>query len=101
MVTRTIYPSKRYDYLKPRPVRIPCIYEILVTVTPISEDGTELLYPESYPFWVNPGNTVTLEDIADLYRYQLGKEFTYTTRNESLSESGLQEEARTQASLFH
>ena len=86
MVPKTTYSSNHYEYVEPRPVRVDSILEILGPVTPISEDGTELLYHETYPFWVNPENVVTLEDIADLYRYQSGEDFNYTTRSESLSE---------------
>ena len=86
MVIKTIYPSKRYDYLEPRLVRTNSILELLVPTTPISEDGTELPYHESYYFWTNPEITLTLEDIATLYRYQLGEDFNYSPHSEELGE---------------
>ena len=86
MVIKTIYPSKRYDYLEPRPVRTNSILELLVPVTPISEDGTELPYHESYYLWTNPEITITLEDIADLHRYKLGESFSYSPHSEDLGE---------------
>ena len=86
MVIKTIYPSKCYDYLDPRPVRTNSILELLVPATPISEDETKLLYHESYYFWTNPEITVTLEDIANLYRYQFGEDFNYSPHSEDLGE---------------
>ena len=92
MVIKAIHPPYPYDYdhlydcFEPRQVQTYSIFELLVPVTPISEHGTELPYHESYHFWVNPENTITLEDIADLYQYQLGEDFKYTTRSEELSE---------------
>ena len=100
MIPETIYPLQRYEHLEPRPVRTDSILEILVPVTPISEDGTELLYHETYHFWVNPENVVTLEDITDLYRYQLGEDFNYTTRSESLSEKWYIPETESQDTGF-
>ena len=46
----------------------------------------ELPYRESYYFWTNPENTVTLEDIANLYRHQLGEDFNYSLHSEDLEE---------------
>jgi len=74
--THTPKPKKPF---KPRPLRTILIDEIL---TPIPELGTPEPYHESYFWWTNPENTVTLEDIAALYQYQYGKEFTYHTPSE-------------------
>ena len=85
MVMKTIYLSKHYNYLEPRLVWTDTILELLVPVTPISENGTDLPYQAPYSFWIDPETTIILEDIADLYRCQLGEDFNYTTRSESLS----------------
>jgi len=60
--------------LEPRPTRTTSIEEVLI---PIPELGTQNPYNHSYFCWINPENTVTLEDIATLYQYQYGKEFPY------------------------
>ena len=92
MVVRVIYPSYTYDldriynYFQPRQVQTHSILEILIPVTPISKRGTEIPTLESYHFWTNPDTTITREDIAELYRYQLGEDFSYTSRSENLSE---------------
>jgi len=63
----------------PRPLRTISINEVL---TPIPELGTQEPYQESYSWWINPVNTVTLEDITALYQYQYGKDVTYHTPSE-------------------
>jgi len=66
-------PKKPFE---PRPLRTISINEVLA---PIPELGTQEPYHESYSWWINPENTVTLEDITALYQYQYGKDFTYHT----------------------
>jgi len=51
-------------------------------LTPIPELGTPEPYHESYFWWINPENTVTLNDITTLYEYQYGENFTYKTPSE-------------------
>jgi len=51
-------------------------------LTPIPELGNQEPYHESYFWWINPENLVTLEDITALYQYQYGKNFIYKTRAE-------------------
>ena len=74
--TRTPNPKKPFE---PRPLRTISINEVL---TPIPELGTQEPYNESYFWWINPENTVTLEDISALYQYQYGKDFIYKTPSE-------------------
>ena len=64
---------------EPRPTRTISIAEVL---TPVPELGTQEPYHESYFWWINPENTVTLEDITALYQYQYGENFTYHTPTE-------------------
>jgi len=71
--THTPKPKKPFE---PRPLKTITIDEVL---TLIPEVGTQEPYEESYFWWINPENTVTLEDIAALYEYQYVKEFTYHT----------------------
>jgi len=47
--------------------------------TEIPELGTEEPYHERYVWCINPENTITIEDIAALYRYKSGEDFTYHT----------------------
>jgi len=54
-------------------------------LTPTPELGTQAPYHESFFWWINPENTVTLEDITSLYQYQYGKDFIYTTPSEKSS----------------
>ena len=58
--THTPKPEKPFQ---PRTLRTISTDEVL---TPISELGTQAPYYESYFWWINPENTVTLEDIAAL-----------------------------------
>jgi len=74
--TQTPKPKKPFE---PRPTRTTSIQEVL---TPIPELGTQEPYNESYFWSINPDNTVTLQDIAALYHYQYGKEFSYHTPSE-------------------
>jgi len=69
-------PKKPFE---PRPLTTILIDEVL---TPIPELETEEPYHECYFWWMNPENTITLEDIAALSQYQYGKEFTYHTPSE-------------------
>ena len=74
--THTPKPIKPFE---PRPVKTISIDEVL---TPIPELGTHEPYHESYFWWINPENTVTIKDIAALYEYQYGANFTYKTPSE-------------------
>jgi len=74
--THTPKPTKPCE---PRPLRTISIEEVL---TPIPELGTHEPYYESYFRWINPENTVTLEDITALYQYQYGENFTNHTPSE-------------------
>ena len=74
--THTPKPKKPFE---PRPKKPVSIDEVL---TPIPELGTQEPSNNSYFWWTNPENTVTLEDIAALYQYQYGKDITYNTPSE-------------------
>jgi len=71
--------SKKKKPFEPRPLRTISIDEVL---TPIPELGTQEPYHESYFWWINPENLVTLKDITALYQYQYGKNFIYHTHSE-------------------
>jgi len=79
MFCRDTHTPKTQKPFEPRPLRTLSIDEVL---TPIPELGTQEPYHESNFWWINPGNTVTLEDIAALYQYQYGENFTYHTPSE-------------------
>ena len=79
MFRRDTHTPRPKQPLKPRPLRTISIEEVL---TPIPELGTQEPYHESYFRWINPENSVTLEDIAALHQYQYGKEITYHIRSE-------------------
>jgi len=66
----------------PTPLRTITIDEVL---TPIPKLGTQEPYYESYLWWKNPENTVTLGDIAALYEHQYGEHVTYKTPSENLN----------------
>jgi len=72
-------PQPKEKPFEPRPVRTVSINEVL---TLIPELGTQEPYHESYFWWINPENTVTLEDITALYQYQYDKDFIYHTHSE-------------------
>jgi len=74
--THTLKLKKPFE---PRPTKSISIKEVCTT---IPELGTQEPYNESYFWWTNPENTVTLEDLAALYQYQYGKEFIYHTPSE-------------------
>jgi len=74
--TLTPKPKKAFE---PRPWRTIAIDEVH---TPIPQLGTPEPYYESYFWWINPENTVTLEDIATLYEYQRSKDIIYHTPSE-------------------
>jgi len=74
--THTPKPKKPF---KLRPLRTISIDEVL---TPIPEVGTREPYYESYFWWINPENTITLEDLTSLYKYQYSENFTYKTPSE-------------------
>jgi len=74
--THTPKPKKPFE---PRPLRTITIDEVL---TPIPELGTQEPYHQSYFWWINPENTITLADITALYQYQYGENFTYKTPSE-------------------
>ena len=77
MFGRDTHTPKPKKPLEPRPLRTISINEVL---TPTPEFATQEPYHESYFWWINPENTVTLEAIAALYQYQYGTAFTYHTR---------------------
>jgi len=74
--TQTPKPNKPFE---PRATRTISTEEVL---TLIPELRTQEPYNESYFWWINPENTITLEDIAALYRYKYGKDFIYHTPSE-------------------
>jgi len=53
--------------------------DLVLRFTEIPERGTQEAYLESYFWWINPEKTVTIEDIAVLYKYEHGENFTYNT----------------------
>ena len=65
--THTPKPKKPFE---PSPLTTISIDEVL---TPIPELGTQEPYYESYFWWINPENTITLEDLTGLYQYQYGE----------------------------
>jgi len=79
--THTRKPKKPCE---PRPLRSILIDEVL---TPIPELGTQEPYNESYFWWTNPENTITLEEIAALYQYQYGSNFIHKTPTEKTNSS--------------
>jgi len=81
MFGRDTYTPKPDTPFEPRPLRTTSIDQVL-NPTDIPELGTQQPFNESYFSWINPENTVTLEDIAALYRYQYGENFTYNTPSE-------------------
>jgi len=66
MFGRDTYTPKPKKPFEPRPRRTTSIEEVL---TPIPELGTQEPYHESYFWWINPENLVTLEDITALYQH--------------------------------
>ena len=79
MLGRDSHTPKPKKPLDPRPLRTISSDEVL---TPIPELGTQEPYHESYFWWINPENTVTLEHLSELYRYQYRENFTYKTPSE-------------------
>ena len=79
MFGRDTHTRKRKKPFEPRPFRTISLDEVL---TPIPELGTEKPNPESYFWWMNPEDTITLEDIATLSQYHYVKEFTNHTHSE-------------------
>jgi len=71
--THTPKPKKPFE---PRPLRTISTDEVL---TPIPELGPQEPYYESYFWWINPENTITLEEITALYQHQYGENFIYHT----------------------
>jgi len=74
--SHTPKPKKPFE---PRLLRTVSIHEVL---TPTPELGPQEPYHESYFWWINPENTVTLKDITPLYQYQYGENFAYHTPSE-------------------
>jgi len=74
--THTPKPNKPFE---PRPLRTISINDVL---TPTPELGTQEPYHECYFGWINPENTVTLEDITALYQYQYRENFVHHTPSE-------------------
>jgi len=64
---------------EPRLLRTISINEVL---TPLPELGTQEPYYESYFCWINPENTISLEDLTALYQYQYRENFTCKTPSE-------------------
>ena len=79
MFGRDTHTPKHKKPFNPRPLRTISIDEVL---SPLPDLGTQEPYHESYFWWTNPENTVSLEAIAALSQYQDGKEFTYHTPSE-------------------
>jgi len=65
-------------------LRIASIHQVRNPST-IPEPGTQEPYHESYFWWIKPENTVIREDIAALYQYQYGEDFTYITLSEEFN----------------
>jgi len=78
MFGRDTHTPKHKKPFEPRPLKTASIEQVL-NPTDIPELGTQEPYDESYFWWINPENTVILEDIATLYRYQYGENFTSHT----------------------
>jgi len=76
MFGRNTHTHKRKKTFEPRPLRTISIDKVL---TPRPELGTQEPYYESYFWWINPENTITLDDLTALYQYQYGEKFTYKT----------------------
>jgi len=74
--THTPKPKKSFE---PRPLRTISIDQVLTAIPAL---GTQESYLESYSWWINPENTVTLADIAALYQYPYSKDFIYKTPSE-------------------
>jgi len=81
MFGRETHTPKPEILFEPRPLRTTSISQVYFP-TFIREQGTQKPYHESYFWWTNPENTVTLEDITALYQYQYGENFIYHTPSE-------------------
>jgi len=73
--------SKPEEPCEPRPIRTTSIDQVL-NRTDFPQPGSQEAYHKSYFWWMNPENTITLEDIAELYQYQYGENFAYHTPSE-------------------
>jgi len=79
MFGRDTHTPKPKTPFEPRPLRTVSIDEVL---TLIPESGTRGPYYESYFWWTNRENTITLEDLTALSQYLYGENFTYKTPSE-------------------
>jgi len=73
MIVRETHTPKPEKPFEQRPTKTISIDEVL------AELGTQEPYHQSYFYWINPENTVTLEDITALYQHQYGENFIYHT----------------------
>jgi len=78
MFRRDTHSPKPQKPFEPRPFNTTAIDEVL-NARYISKIGTHEPYQESYFWWINPESTIPLEDIAALYQYQDGPNFTRHT----------------------
>ena len=62
MLGRDTHTPKTHTLFEPRPLRAPSIDQVLGS----TEEGTQEPYHESYFWWINPENIITLEDISGL-----------------------------------
>jgi len=53
--------------------------EQVLNPTDIPETETLDPYHESYFWWINPANIVTIDAMAAIYQSQYGEDFTYQT----------------------
>ena len=65
MFGRDTHTPKLEKPFEPRPTKTISIEDVR---TPIPELATQEPYYESYFCWINPENTITLEDFTALYR---------------------------------
>jgi len=75
---RDPYTPKPEKPFEPRPLRTTSIEQVL-NPTDIPELETLDPYHESYFWWINPANIVTIEAMAAIYQSQYGEDFTYQT----------------------
>jgi len=78
MFGRDTNTPKSNTLFEPTPLRTTSIDQTLSSTEELNE-GTLEPYHKSYFYWINPQGVVTLEDIAELSRYQYGEHFTYHT----------------------
>jgi len=81
MFGRDPYTPKPETLFEPRLLSTTSINQVL-PATIIGEKRTQELYHESYFWWMNLANSITIEDIAAVYRCPYGENFTYHTPSE-------------------